>query len=136
MAQNPKIPTLTNPESYGQRAERLKQDLRVQNTRQFDEEFAVKYVHDGKSIAARVLVEKMLEERNLSTALRHAKVPVFTVISIIRAAFDEENYKQLQRDALKLGRKRAIRSYCARLAGVAGQLSWSSTILRTKVYGR
>jgi hypothetical protein len=125
MVETTKIPKLTKAENYGQRAERLKKELRVQNVGKFNEEFAVKYVHNGTSIAARVLAEKMLQESSLSTAFRSAKVPVLTAISIIRAAFDEENYKQLESDVVKFGRKQAIRSYCARMAGVAGLLSIS-----------
>ncbi len=105
---------------YRPKAELIKRDLRYREKDRFDSEFSQKYVHDRQAIFARVYVSEFLAEECPNTPDRLVRSSLATILAIIRAALDKDNWTKLEEDSRKIGRARAIRKFCKRMAGVAG----------------
>lgn len=105
---------------YAPKADMIKRELRFKEKDRFDSEFAQKYVNDRSAIFARVYVNEFLTTICPGTPGYLLKSPLTTILAIIRAVFDKENWAKLEADTEKMGRARAVRKFCKRLAGVAG----------------
>ena len=105
---------------YKPKADVIKRELRLKEKDRFDSEFAQKYVNDRSAIFARVYVNEFLTTVCPGTPGHLLKSPVTTILAIIRAVFDKENWAKLEAETEKMGRARAVRNFCKRMAGVAG----------------